>query len=153
MKLMLTMAIIGLTVTALDGCNNQAGPKNGTTPTTTAAVATLQQQKLCADQADKSFKESAFSDGHSTFTDHFDPADGVCYMEITTRNQIGPNFQYSLLIYDAFEGRVYGGFNSLSSEAKPLECSLKPRNLPDVRCNSSDEFNDFALKHFGTTPD
>lgn len=81
MKLMLTMAIIGLTVTALDGCNNQAGPKNGTTPTTTAAVATLQQQKLCADQADKSFKESAFSDGHSTFTDHFDPADGVCYME------------------------------------------------------------------------
>lgn len=153
MKLILAMTIVGLALIALDGCKNQAAPTNISSPTTTAMVATLQQQKLCADQADKSFKESGFSDGQSTFTNHFDPAAGLCYIEVTTRRSFGQKLGYSLLIYDAFEGRVYGDFSSLSLDPKPIECSLKPRDLPEVACTSSEEFNDFALKHFGTTPD
>jgi hypothetical protein len=124
---------------------------------------TLSQQKTCSDQAEKSFKDSSFSDDKSslgnTFTDHYDPGVSVCYVEVTTRHMLpGNKFQYTHLIYDAFEGRVYGDFDSFSEDifskdAKPDSCKIKPRDHDEILCKSSEEFDKLALQYFGTTPD
>jgi hypothetical protein len=120
--------------------------------------ATLSQQKMCSEQAEKSFKDSNFSNDKSsmgnTYTNHFDAVASICYVEVTTRHMgSGNNFQYYNLIFDAFEGRVYGSFMSFSHDVRPQECSIKPRGQPEIICKSGDEFNDLALKYFGTVPD
>lgn len=130
---------------------------------TTQRNPTLSQQKMCADQAEKIFKDSSISDDKSslgnTFTDHFDPRASVCYVEVTTRHMLpGGKFQYTHLIYDAFEGRVYGDFDSfykdiLSEDAKPDSCKIKPRDHDEILCKSNEEFDKLALQYFGTTPD
>jgi hypothetical protein len=65
----------------------------------------------------------------------------------------GKELLYGHVIYDAFEGRVYGSFSKIAHNPKPFECVLTPRDQNEVRCNSQEEFDTFALKHFGTTAD
>ena len=122
-----------------------------------SAVATLSQQKMSADQAAKSFNNSGYAETSrtslgNTYTNHFDAAANLCYIEVTTRSMSGKEFLYGHVIYDAFEGRVYGSFTSIGNKP-PVECLLKPRDQNEIRCNSQDEFDTFASKHFGTTAD
>ena len=129
-----------------------------TKPKETREKTSLSQQKMCAEQAEKNFNDSSFSDDKSslgnTYTSHFDPVTSVCYMEVTTRNMLlGNNFQYYHLVLDAFENRVYGQFNSFSSDVQVGECSIKPLGQPEITCKSSEEFNELTLKYFGVTPD
>ena len=122
------------------------------------SVATLSEQKMCAEQAEKSFTNSGLSEekdgGGNTYTDHYDGAARVCYIETTTRHFTNNKFQYGHVIYDAFEGRVYGSFISASNKPEDLlECYVIPRGQSKMLCQSTDEFDNFALKYFGTTPD
>jgi hypothetical protein len=140
----------------LSGCAKAPSPVESHEPT--PAVATLAQQKMCSDQADKSFNNSSFSEKSkgslgNTYTNHFDAAANVCYIEVTTRSMSGNDFLYGHLIYDAFEGRVYGSFAKITHNPKPLECVLTPRDHTEIHCDSQEEFDTFALKHFGTTAD
>jgi hypothetical protein len=113
----------------------------------------LSEQKMCSDQAEKSFKASS-DVAHGTFTDHYDPEAKVCYIEITSRVFDHDKFTYGHVIYDAFEGRVYGSFLSLSNKPEDLmECYVQPLNEPKTVCHSSDEFDALAVKLFGTTQD
>jgi hypothetical protein len=126
------------------------------TVASTWAPATLLQQKICSEQAEKSFNDSYSADKNMgpTYTTHYDPTASVCYMEVTTRQMVlGNNFQYCNLIYDAFENRVYGDFMSFSKNVKPTKCSIKPRGQLEILCNSNEEFDSLARKYFGTVPD
>jgi hypothetical protein len=151
-KLCATVALTGFLVTA--SCEEPpTAPARDATAASQGTSPTLEEQKTCADQADKSFKESRFSDGHSTFADHYDPKVRACYIEIATRRQLAKNQEYDLLIYDAFERRVYGQFASTSANPKAVQCSVKPRGQAEVTCGSDSEFNDLALRYFGTAAD
>lgn len=135
----------------LNGCTRSAVPVQ-------QRQATLSQQKMCSDQADKSFNESGFAAQSAgglgnTYTNHYDPLISVCYIEVTERYMAGKDFLYSLLVYDAFEGREYGKFTSFSNDSKPMECSIKPRDHDEIMCTSQAEFDSLALHYFGTTSD
>ena len=151
MKVTTTMLVLLI----LSSCAKAPAPVETHAPI--PAVATLSQQKMCSDQADKSFNNSGYAEKSNgslgnTYTNHFDAAANVCYIEVTTRSMSGKEFLYGHLIYDAFEGRVYGSFTSIGNKP-PVECLLKPRDQNEIRCNSQDEFDTFASKHFGTTAD
>jgi hypothetical protein len=138
---------------------NEAEPKETQPKETHDAKPALSQQKMCSEQATKNFNDSSFSDDKSslgnTYTSHYDAAASVCYMEVTLRHMWpGNDFQYDSLIYDAFENRVYGKFTSFSKGVNKLaECSIKPLGQAEITCKSSEEFNELALKYFGTVPD
>ena len=117
------------------------------------ATATLSEQKMCSEQANKSFRESdLYSDktaiGNS-YTNHYDVAAKICFIETSSRHFAKNNFQYGHVIYDAFEGRVYGSFYSASSKPEVVvECMLcqsanlksnaiRAMNLTHWPCNTS----------------
>jgi len=142
----------------LQNLPNEPESKETEPKVTHDAQPTLSQQKMCSEQATKNFNDSSFSDDKSslgnTYTSHYDAAASVCYMEVTTRHMLlGNDFQYYNLISDAFENRVYGQFMSFSKGVKVQECSIKPLGQTEITCKSSDEFNELALKYFGTVPD
>jgi len=153
----LILTFFGLVAIMADGCRGRSASLRETA-SPTAKVATLSEQKMCADQAEKMYRESSeVSD--STYTNHYDPTDGVCYIELTTRQRLGQVFSFHLMVLDAFEGRIYGEYGDhLTLDNRPAdpkldECSVKPRGQPEAKCGSLDEFNQLALRHFGTTPD
>jgi hypothetical protein len=165
MKTLLTLTIMaGLVLTA--GCTKSA-PATTATAAPAAPVdnntrqATLAQQKICADQATRSFNGSDFSKHGKAdtmsyeYTSHYDAAANVCYiMVIGTFNGKGKPAA-SDLVYDAFEGRVYANYVWINTQNKkywevpPMMCSVKPRGGDELTCHSSDEFETLIDKHFG----
>ena len=134
------------------GCDKSA-PQ---VPPHVAPTASLADQKLCAEGAEKSFAadRNAIRD---TYTNHLDPVSKTCYIETTETTLITPlpyRFEYGHTIYDAFEGRVYGEFRSgLPLRGTPDDCSIEPHDQPKMACKTQEEFDQLALRYFGTTPD
>lgn len=129
--------------------------RSSSAPDSQRRVATLQEQKLCSDGADKSFspEQNAVRD---TYTSHLDPVSQTCYVETTTVLMVSSQpytSSYSHTIYDAFERRVYGDFQLFSDRDKPDRCLIEPRDREKITCNSQEEFDKLALHYFGTTPD
>ncbi len=124
-------------------------------PPQAAPTASLAEQKLCAEGAEKSFTvdKKAIRD---TYTNHYDPVSKTCYVEVTVTTVISLQpyrYVYSNTIYDAFENRVYGDFGSESGQGEPDSRSIEPREQPKVVCKSQEEFDQLALRYFGTTAD
>lgn len=81
-------------------------------------LATLSQQKLCADQAKRAFEESDASKPAKVekmsrmvpaeYTSHYDAKANVCYIMVRESNIFehpdGQTFSNSMLVYDAFDG-------------------------------------------------
>jgi hypothetical protein len=121
--------------------------------------AALPQQKACADQAKQVFddyKKNPLVDV-AGYTSHYDATGSRCYVEISNHNFYeGKEIVYNRFIKDAFEGRNYGAFVSpLTNDLKrrPQLCTIEPPGQPEIICGSAEEFDDLALKYFGTTPD
>jgi hypothetical protein len=120
---------------------------------------TLSEQKMCADQALKTFKDTQPSEQLTrtirySFTDHYDPKERVCYLETRAVLAIDyKSYTNSELISDAFEGRVYGSLMTVSNPDHVEECSVKPKGQTEIKCSSNDDFDKLALQYFGTTPD
>jgi hypothetical protein len=112
----------------------------------------MSEQKTCLDQAERAFKTWP-DQQHLTMTNHYDPVEKVCYMEVTTRMTTGKVMDYGHQIVDAFEGRGYASFVSWGPPDTIVECYVQPRGQAKIECHSSDEFNALALKYFGTTQD
>lgn len=155
-KGIVTIIVLVLAALGLDGCAGTPGP--GEFPH--QQVATLSQQRMCSERAEKMFMDSYFSgkQNENSYTNHYDARAGVCYVEFTTRSPSANALLYSHQIEDAFEGRVYGTFISVSDYVKPSAnevrtCSIKPRTQQETICKSKEEFDSLALKYFGTTPD
>ena len=142
----------------------------GATQAQEPRLATLAQQKMCADQAKRAFNDSDASKPPNDkkmrrvsppeYTSHYDAKANICYIMVHESNILDNEdgtkiIAISFLVYDAFEGRVYANYLWFSEkdkkgwEVKPMECSVKPRGQDEITCKSDDEFEKLVDKHFG----
>jgi hypothetical protein len=120
--------------------------------------ATLSEQKMCSEQAERNFNTSSFSDlkvnDVYTYTSYLQPGTGVCYMEVTGRYTYGNGARgYSNTIFDAFENRDYGMYVDSQGYSRPASCHIYLPGKPGIWCSSREEFDRLVLKYFGTVPD
>lgn len=158
---------VALLAVLSNSCSNtETKPSTAPAPTVTVIpTPTLEQQRMCADQAKKAFDESEkvpqISGNRSigaSYTDHFDVSTTTCYVETADSwtTDRGTKFCDAKIISDAFEGHVYATYIWCSDKKKkywevaPLACKLKTSQLAEKACHSSDEFDSFAREHFGT---
>jgi hypothetical protein len=137
------------------------------------------QQKACEEQSKKFARYKHQNNKVSLITgyvDHYDATTNRCYVETVTDYGEGKKIpidgmygaytyfhgkQYD--IYDAFfegeGGPAYGEFHFHEEGTTSPDggCHIYPRGhtyetreLPDLKCRSEEEFNDLALKYFGT---
>ena len=124
----------------------------------------LTQQKMCADRADKFFRNlvAPASPGRpidplvASYVDHYDAKGKVCYVAVVRNEPSGKNLVYSTAVFDAFEGTSYANYIQTSDrivagvEAKPpLWCSVEPPGLEAITCTSEGEFDKLVEKYFG----
>jgi hypothetical protein len=127
-------------------------------------TATLEQQKMCSEQATKAYREYLTPDSIprpkgeiGSYTSHYDPAVNVCYIRVdtTSADKVPMN---SAVVYDAFGGRVYATYTWINTENKkfwevsPTDCEIHIPGKPDETCKSSDDFNELTEKYFGVAP-
>jgi hypothetical protein len=121
-------------------------------------IATLAEQKMCDEQAAKRFDE--YTDrknrDYSSYTSHYDPTVNVCYVRVNQTFVAGKIPGNSIMVSDAFEGRVYGSYvwsNPLGKkywEVAPIECHIDIPGKDSIKCALSDEFDSLTEKYFGT---
>ena len=119
-------------------------------------LATLAQQKMCAEQSEKQFNSTGASKSSAAdFTSHYDARANVCYIMVHDAGVSYGNPTVSDVVYDAYEGRVYANYMWINSQKKkywevgPMECDVKPRGQPEITCKSSNEFEELIDKYFG----
>jgi hypothetical protein len=126
------------------------------------AHASLSEQKMCADQAKKFFKDTDFADDSkhplkNEFTSHYDASRKICYVRIDYSMKTGGKSEVSIssYVFDAFEGRNVAAYTWISEtgkkywEVKPVECSIKPVGEPKRYCTTTEEFEAEVDKLFG----
>jgi hypothetical protein len=142
--------ILGVVLAASLGAVGQAKPRQ----------ATITQQKICADEARKAFKEYYAPDKNGItyeYTSHYDPVANICYIMVhgfgVYKDSGTP--ATSDAVFDAIEGRTYASYSWINTQQKkfwevaPMECSVKPRGGEPITCKSSDEFEQLVDKYFG----
>jgi len=120
------IVLLALLLMFLIGACSSSNPKpssNGGTPVITADAPTLQQQRMCADQAKKAFDEvekamasvppTVYKLIGADYTDHFDVSTSTCYVEVA--DSWTPDGQKTFCnaksVYDAFERHVYATYS------------------------------------------
>jgi hypothetical protein len=113
--------------------------------------ATLAQQKMCAEQAQKIFKEdNPTRPEHAItweYTSHYEPRTNVCYIMTHTATVKDKGFSISYAVYDAIEGRGYASFIQIDKDV--MECDITRPGQDEEQCHSSDEFRTLVEKYFG----
>ena len=126
---------------------NAAKPSETQPPFTPAA--TLAQQKMCDEQAEKKFKEDEFRRANShisnSYFSHYDPTVNVCYILVESIGGSGG----SSLVYDAFRGRVYAIYSWSTNPQAGTTCEIDIPAKPVETCNSGEEFDALTGKYFG----
>ena len=117
---------------------------------------TLEQQANCAKRADFVFKDGGWKpEDMATNINHYNPQMNRCFVEIDNRDVhtakgeliVGKN------LFDAFEGRQYGGYAWISQkdkkywEVKPMECWVLSKGGEKQECSSDDEFDKLAKQY------
>jgi hypothetical protein len=130
---------------------------------TNVRAGTLAEQKACREEVEKAFIQTpAFP---TTYSSHFDPTSGVCYMD-RERRRLPPSgsqdWLYVHSIENAYEDQQVGVLVLLyvrsNSEtgytlySAPQLCYIHPPGEPEITCTSEKEFDSLALNHFGITP-
>lgn len=123
-------------------------------PIFTPLAASLEQQKMCDEQAAKrvheedQFEKKFLGKGQNTietdYTSHYDPKVNVCYVRINSIWATGMGAS----VIDAFEGRVYASYGSGSNNAKPAWCKIFIPGKDIQVCQSQDQFDSLVEKYF-----
>ncbi len=170
MKMLCTLLAAALLVSC---ASNSAAPKtnaSASTPTEAAPQpplepkrASLSEQKVCAEQAKKAFEDLQRDDGpalgyktaSTDYTSHLDPQRNICYVRVMTVTTAHGNPSDSVVVYDAFERRVFADYvwsNPTGKkywEVKPLKCEVYPPGHDAITCGSDAEFDSLVAKWFG----
>jgi len=127
---------------------------------------TLEQQRICADQAQKFFRDLVAPKPSKTpidrlfasYVDHYDAKANICYVAIVRNDPLNGHekMTYKTDVFDAFEGTSYAAYVQSSDNIRagieikpPLSCSVEPRGQSKIICKSEDEFDGLLEKHFG----
>ncbi len=167
-KLRFTMRTLAalLSLALLASCASKPEPQSvkaaTAEPATESSRPSLAQQKMCAEQAQKTFddykvetRSMADQIVRLDYTSHFDPRRNVCYVRIQHINLAGGVSTTSTFVLDAFERRIFANYgwsnpqHRPASEVTPLICEVHPPNQDKITCGSGDEFNALAEKWFG----
>lgn len=120
-------------------------------------IATLPQQKMCAEQAAKRFHEDN-RDTSGTFKSHYDAPTNVCYLMVLYTDLTTHRDVISSSVYDAFEGRLYADYLEMhgpaSEQPRPystgiMGCFVVTHGIDSVACHSRIEFQNLVFKYFG----
>lgn len=130
-----------------------AGAAHGQEP----RLATLAQQKMCAEQARKFFLDPAMERKDWTeYSNHYDPKLNVCYVliraDVYLDKQRSEQFHaIAIMVFDAFEGvqRAWMQHDVIGPRREPYACHVKPPGQKEIYCKTEDEFEALILKHFG----
>jgi hypothetical protein len=147
---------------SLLGCDTHKQPANTSKPADeaqslfTPMAASLEQQKMCDEQAAKKFHETKVSgtgllgDG---YTSHYDPKVNVCYVRLSFVAERKEGYTRADTILDAFEGRVYASYvgSAENSLAKPQECQIHIPGKDTQVCQSGVEYDSLVEKNFGVS--
>src|SRR6266581_7715200 len=111
-------------------------------------TATLAQQKMCSDQAQKQFKESGFKmEVGTVYASHYDARANICYELVSSMSSSNGIPATTKTVFDAFEGREYATYAWANATKKkyweiaPMMCVVKPRGQAQIECKSSEEFD------------
>jgi hypothetical protein len=149
MKRAIAMSLLGLSLSVPAMAQKPAGEPQ-------RRLATLTQQKMCDERAEKEFhKFNPKASSSDDYTSHYDAKVNVCYMmvHIVLTDQNG--ISVSDTVTDAFEGRGYASYIWINTQGKkywevaPTECTVKPRGQANIICKSSEEFESLVDKYFG----
>jgi hypothetical protein len=148
-------AVICFGIAILLGCDqhsrllNAAKPVGEVQPLFTPEAASLEQQKMCSEQAAKRFREQ--TGGNITIShdiSRYDPSVNVCYVRVYYAS--GDTVVDT--VYDAFGGRVYASYGLTGSHVDvPTMCKIFIPGKPVQFCKSTSEFNELVERYFGVT--
>lgn len=156
------MRFSGLPVLLAVALVNSVGIAAQTLPAQTHG--TLAQQRLCADQADKFFRDLVAPGSLkkpidpllASYVDHYDANANICFVAVVRNEPSGKNVVYSITVFDAFEGSSYANYIQTSDRIAgglpvkpPVRCSVEPRGQDKITCKSEHEFDTLIEKHFG----
>jgi hypothetical protein len=158
----ITTILLG--VVMLTGCQNPATPTPPAQVQDTkqdARPPNLAEQKMCSEQAKKSFddytkqKVQGVKPLSQDYTSHYDPKATICYVLIEDTSMTGTGeMSTSYTVFDAFERRLFANYLWITQkgkkywEVKPMECSVTVQGQ-DVKCTSDDEFKKMVTEKFG----
>jgi hypothetical protein len=111
-------------------------------------LATLAQQKMCAEQARKTFHENSHPLRPSfiewDYTSHYDTKLNQCFLMTADIDDDGVWID----VVDAFELREYASFMTLNKGIVG-DCTINRPGHPHELCNSDEEFYTLVDKYFG----
>ena len=117
--------------------------------------ASLSDQRLCADQAQKkgfneylqSLPEKDRRDSIITSLNHFDPKLTVCYVALHNFFNDGDATGEMMDVSDAFEGTLHASFAGRMNAKYEAEVTIC--DVDDEKCHSAQEFRELVRKKFG----
>ncbi len=116
----------------------------------TSKSANLDIQERCAKQAREEFTDEGYKiGGAAVYSSHYNLKLNHCFVQIqnTEPSKRPGEVMTSILLIDAFEGKVYGNYLWTSRKDKkfwevpPIDCKVTPPSGEEIACHSSDEFN------------
>jgi hypothetical protein len=108
--------------------------------------ATLEQQKMCYDQAQKAAKDLAMGDDWSfEWTSHYNARANVCFVRVNQMRLKLPETTISVMVRDAFENEdvamYFGVSNSQTNETSVRHCTVQ-----QITCKDHVEFQTLLKK-------
>jgi hypothetical protein len=116
------------------------------------AVASLDTQRKCSDQAAKFYRESGWANPmphiFNNYTDHYAIGLGRCFVTISSTDFSAFSENEMVLslieIHDPFEGLLYAEYSDYTEKGKSSTvtgCFVSLHGKPDAHCHSRDEWN------------
>jgi hypothetical protein len=115
--------------------------------------ANLELQERCAKQARAVFVDDGWAKKpYATFSDHFNTRMNRCFVRYEDDAMSNGKPSRQILIFDAFEQKVYGSYLWLNTgqkkywEVKPFECKITGEGDQET-CDSEDAFNELTKQY------
>lgn len=119
-------------------------------------AASLQLQGLCASQARAAFKSGGWeTQPLASFINHYDENSNKCFIAILSTTNMGGTIWRNTVVFDANEGTTYANYswhsmpNKKYFEVSPVDCTVTKLSGEEVRCQSSEDFDQLIRGNFG----